>query len=176
MRQYLRKIPNGLKFFLAVISLYTIIYFSRPELALEAFHSFLGTFLQVLPILLMVFFMIFLSYIFVKPAIVRRHLGHDSGLKGWIYTIFGSMLIAGPPYVLFPLLGELREHGMKYSLIATFMNNRNVQPAFLPVIAYYFGWQFSLVFGGYVLLFAISSGMLMERIMQEKNTFSDRMK
>jgi uncharacterized membrane protein YraQ (UPF0718 family) len=169
MTGYIKKIPNAVKFLMAVIVLYVFAYLAHPEYAVSAFENFLATLYQVFPILLLVFFVMFLSFIFIKPETVKRHLGHDSGLKGWFYATLGSIVISGPPYVLFPLLGELKKHGMKYSLIAVFMNNRNVQPTFLPVMAYYFGWQFSIVFAGYVLAFSLLSGLIIGRLMREKN-------
>jgi len=166
-----KKLPTGTKFLLAVAILYAVVFSFEPQFAAGAFAKFLDAFWKVLPILFFVFFVMFLVNYFLKPEVVKRHLGHDSGLKGWLYATFGSIAISGPPYVLFPLLGELKKHGMKYSLITVFVNNRNVQPAFIPVIAYYFGWKFAIVFGVYVLLFSIVSGLIMGRLMKEKKIF-----
>lgn len=164
----MKNISNGIKFLLAVIVLYVSVYAADSGFAGSAFADFLRTFRQVFPIFILVFFVMFLSYVFVRPELVKRHLGRDSGLKGWFYATLGSIVISGPPYVLFPLLGELRKHGMKYSLIAVFMNNRNVQPMFLPAMAYYFGWKFSAVFAAYVLAFSLISGSIIGKIMRQE--------
>ncbi len=166
MMTCLKKLSGGMMFFLAITFLYGVLFFATPTLVSAAFQDFLKTFLSILPILAFVFFIMFLNNVFVKPEAIGKHLGHDSGLRGWLYTLLASMVISGPPYVLFPLLGELKDHGMKYSLITVFLNNRNVQLTFLPVMAYYFGWGFSLIFAFYVVIFAIFSGIVMEKLVK----------
>ena len=170
MGDRIKKIHGGMIFMLFVVFIYGVSYLTEPEFVKSAFGNFLVSFSKVLPILLLVYLMMFLSFIFVKPEMVKRQLGSDSGIRGWCYAMLGSIIISGPSYVLFPLLGELQKEGMKYSLIAVFMNNRNVQLAYLPVIAYYFGWRFSFVFAAYVLVFSLLTGMLIGRLMQEKKT------
>jgi uncharacterized membrane protein YraQ (UPF0718 family) len=162
------KIPNGMIFLFIVVLIYGVSALTEPDFVAGAFGNFLVTFSKVLPILLIVYLVMFFSFVFVKPEMVKRQLGRNSGIKGWVYAIIGSIVISGPSYVLFPLLGELRKEGMKYSLIAVFMSNRNVQLAYLPVIAYYFGWRFSFVFAFYVLAFSLLTGMLMGKVMRGK--------
>lgn len=115
--------------------------------------------------LIFFFFIIFIINFFLKPETVKRHLGQSSGAKGWIYAYLGSIFVSSPPYVVFPMLKELKEHGMKYSLIAVFMNNRNVQPPFLPVMAHYFGWVFTIVISVYIMIFAIFNAIVLGKIM-----------
>lgn len=168
MRNRSKKTPNGIKFLSSVAVLYLACAAVNPELTNLAFFDFLTDFSRIFPILLVVFFMIFLSFIFITPELVKHHLGRNCGFSGWIYALVGSIIFSGPQYVLFPLLGELRKQGMKYSLMAVFMNNRNVQPAFIPVIAYYFGWTFAGVFAFYVLVFSLFSGVILGRLMQDE--------
>lgn len=162
-----KKIPIRIKFLTFVCILYVISYIFWPTDTKLAFGNFFSSLIKVLPILLLVFFVMFLGYIFLKPQIVKKHLGEDAGLKGWIVALVGSVLFSGPQYVIFPLLKELKEHGMKNSLIAVFLNNRNVQPAFLPVMAYYFGIKFTVIFAILVLLYALLSGILIGYLVKE---------
>ncbi|PIP28328.1 MAG: hypothetical protein COX29_01620 [Candidatus Moranbacteria bacterium CG23_combo_of_CG06-09_8_20_14_all_35_22] len=53
---------------------------------------------------------------------------------------------------------------MKISLIATFLSNRNIQPAFIPAMAYYFGWQYTIVVSISVIIFSVLNGFLVEKI------------
>ncbi|OGI29087.1 MAG: hypothetical protein A2288_02145 [Candidatus Moranbacteria bacterium RIFOXYA12_FULL_44_15] len=161
------KLPGGVKFFLATGTLYAAIFFINADFAKKSFVHFSETFLGMLPILAVVFFVMFLSYFFVSPELVKRHLGRDSGAKGYLWATLGAIAISGPPYVLFPILRDLKKHGMKYSLVAVFMNNRNVQPTFLPVIAYYFGTLFTIVFAFYIIVFSLLSGLIIGRLMKE---------
>ncbi|MFW6283484.1 MAG: hypothetical protein ACOC1P_05535 [Minisyncoccales bacterium] len=71
----------------------------------------------------------------------------------------------GPPYVVLPLLGELKKQGMREALIISFLYIRNLQVIFLFVMAYYFGILFTLIVSFYVFIFAILSGIFIENVL-----------
>ena len=145
----------------AVIALFNFSYIS------ESSTNAISAFIKLIPLLVFVFLVIFIVNYFLNPETIKKHLGHDSGMKGWLYAILGSMLITAPPYVTFPMLKELKKHGMKYSLIAVFMNNRHVQPALLPVMAYYFGLSFTMIISVYILIFAVVNGIIIGRLLDK---------
>jgi uncharacterized membrane protein YraQ (UPF0718 family) len=168
-----KKIPAGIRFLIFIIIVYVVTYFFNPSFIKNSVANFMETLLQLLPILGIVFIAIFFINIFLKPEKIKKHLGYDSGIKGWFYTGVASVLFIGPPYVMFPLLGELKNHGMKYSLLAFFLGNRNVKPVFLPVMIYYFGTLFTIVISFYIIIFAMLTGVIMGRIMQESGNISN---
>ena len=57
---------------------------------------------------------------------------------------------------------------MKNSLIAVFLNNRNVQPAFVPVMAFYFGMPFTVTFSLLVLAYALLSGLMVGYLVKDR--------
>jgi len=158
-------VSKSVIFLLAVFVLYLVVYFIDREYTKTAFSGFIRAFLNIIPILVIVFFIMFFVNYFLRPEKVKKHLGHESGLKGWIYTLFiGSFIPMGPPYVVLPLLGDLKKQGMRESLIVAFLYIRNLQIIFLIVMAYYFGILFTGVVAFYVFLFSILSGVLVERL------------
>lgn len=163
----IKKLPGGVKFMLGMLAVYLLASLVDKAFVLSALNQSIQTFIQLLPILAVVFAIIFIVNLFLKPETIKKHLGQDSGLKGWLYASLGSVLIVSPPYVIFPLLGQLKQHGMKYSLMAVFLGNRNVQPAFLPVMVYYFGLPFTVIISSYILIFSILSGILVGKVMKE---------
>ena len=163
-----KKIPGGWKFLLVVTLIYVVFAIFNFDFARIAFLQFLKTFTGILKILVMVFFVMFLVNLFVKPETIKKHLGKDSGVKGWLYAVAGSILISGPPYILFPFLGELRKHGVKDSLLVVFMNNRNIQPVFVPVMIFYFGTPFTVIVSIYILLFSFVNGWLAGQILKDE--------
>ena len=158
------RLSGRVKFLLAVLATYAITWLLRPGLVLQALAGFKGMLLKIVPILGLVFVALLLINLFLDPVRIRRHLGADSGLKGWLYAIIGGIFISGPPYVLYPMLAEFRTHGAKNSLLAAFLYNRNVKIHFLPVMIYYFGLRYSLVVSVYIILFSVVSGLLIERL------------
>lgn len=167
MMNRIKKLSGGMKFLLGMVGIYLIASITNAPFIESSFLRFLQTFVQLLPVLLLVFGVIFLVNLFLNPEKIKKHLGYDSGLKGWFYAVLASVFIASPPYVIFPLLGQLKKHGMKYSLMAVFLGNRNVQIAFLPVMVYYFGLPFTVVISVYILTFSILNGIVMGKVMKE---------
>jgi uncharacterized membrane protein YraQ (UPF0718 family) len=153
-------IPSRIRFFYGICLVYGFGFVFAPKETSDAFIHFSFSLLKMLPILGLVFLVMFLGYVFLKPSMIHRYLGEDSGTKGFFIASFASIFFSGPTHILFPFLKELKADGMKNSLIAVFLNNRNVQPAFIPVMIYYFGWPFTLIFSFLVLGYALLSGLL----------------
>lgn len=173
MTHRIKKLPGGIIFLFGVIILYLIAIVFSASFAWNSFVNFVQNFIALLPIFLFVFVVIFIVNLFLKPEKIKKHLGHDSGIRGWLYAALASVFIASPPYVIFPLLGQLKKHGMKYSLMAVFLGNRNVQPAFLPVMVYYFGLTFTMIISVYILAFSILNGIIIGKVMKEKKYFDN---
>jgi len=159
------RLSGRAKFLLAVLATYAIAWLLRPELVLQALAGFKAMLLKIVPILGLVFVVLLLINLFLDPVRIRRHLGAESGLKGWLYAIIGGIFISGPPYVLYPMLAEFRTHGAKNSLLAAFLYNRNVKIHFLPVMIYYFGLRYSIIVSVYIILFSVLSGILIEKLL-----------
>lgn len=162
-----KKLPNGIKFLALTILLYLLTAAIRPGYAFSAFVNAAKELGSLLPILIFVFFVNFLVNLWVKPELIRKHLGHDAGFKGWLYAVFGAMVMIGPPYILFPILGDLKKHGAKDSLLAAFLNNRSVQPIFMPVMAHYFGIPFTATLFALTFIFSFPSSILVEKLNRE---------
>lgn len=62
----------------------------------------------------------------------------------------------------YPLLEDLRGHGMRDGLIVVFFASRTIKIPLLPIMIDYFGWVFTLVLTLYILVSAIIQGLLLE--------------
>ena len=155
-----KRLSNSMRFLLVVVILYIGLAFWDPALIKGAVWKTGEVFVQILPILVLVFGVIYVINHYLDPQKIERHLGEESGIRGWLYAVIAGILIAGPPYVLYPIFGDLQKGGMKNSLIAVVLYNRNVKVQFLPAMIYYFGLPFSVVLSFYMLLFSLFNGML----------------
>jgi len=160
-------LSGRLKFLIFTLALYGAAELVDPALALAALKYFTVILAKVVPVLALVFVVLFLTNLFLKPERIRRHLGAESGLRGWFYAVVGGIFISGPPYVLYPMLGELQKHGARNALIATMLYNRNVKIHFLPAIIYYFGLLYTVVLSVYILLFSLVNGKMLEMLVKE---------
>jgi uncharacterized membrane protein YraQ (UPF0718 family) len=120
--------------------------------------------IQILPILVLVIFMMGVTNYFLKPKTVSKYLGNKSGIKGWILAISMGILSHGPIYVWYPLLKDLREHGMRSGLVAVFLYNRAIKIPLLPVMIFYFGIGFVVLLSIYMIIASVIEGKILEII------------
>jgi uncharacterized membrane protein YraQ (UPF0718 family) len=159
---WFKKLSNGVKFLLAVAAIYSIVVLLDKNLALTGLADTGKMFLRLIPILVLVLGVMFVINRFIDTNKVKKHFGEDSGWRGWLWATVTGILISGPPYVLFPLLEDIKKKGMKNSLIAVFLYNRNVKIPFFPVMIYYFGLVFTVIISFYIITFSFLSGWLMQ--------------
>lgn len=156
----LEKIEGKWIFLIIIFTTYISIGLFSFDLLSKIFIVFGNLLLQLLPVLLFVFFLMFLSNLLFDANKVSKYIGHDSGIKGWFITIFAGILSSGPIYMWYPVLSDLKEKGMKNEYIATFLYNRSVKIALIPMMIYYFGLPFTIIFNIYIIIFSVINGLL----------------
>ena len=159
-----KKARGGLLFLMLVTASYGIALLLDARLAVDALELAGKLLYQLIPILLLVVVLIFISNLLIQPDLVRSHVGKESGVKGWMLAVIGGILSVGPVYPWYALLKDLREKGMRTALIAVFLYNRGIKLPLLPLMIHYFGLTFTLVLAGYLTLFSLISGPIMEKL------------
>jgi len=165
----IKEIKKGTKFLLLVILLYLILGLGDFNLIKNGFLYTLNIFLKIIPILFLLILINFLINKYFQPKTIVKYLGKESGLKGWGLSVISGILISGPPYILFPLLKDLKQKGMNQALIAVFLYNRNVKIPFLPVMVYYFGLTYTAILSVYIIIFSIFNGFLISFFLKNKS-------
>ena len=160
------KISYSVYFLALVISIYIILFFLKPDGIQKSLWVSGNLLIHIIPILLVViFFMGIMDYfINLNPKAVSKYVGKRSGIKGWILAILMGILSHGPIYVWYPLLKELREHGMRSGLIAAFIYNRSIKIPLLPLMIYYFGTIYVALLSIFIVIGSIISGKIIELI------------
>lgn len=160
----LKKISPAIKFLLIMIAIYLMGWFLNPDYFLTAFLNTAKMIYRIIPILVLVFVMqIGINY-WVNSGKLKKILKQDNGLKGWLAIIIASILIGGPPYILYPLLGELKEQGMSDTHLATFLYNRNVKIPFLPISIFYFGVIYTLIISILIIIGSVANGLVVSKL------------
>ncbi len=159
-----KKISGGMKFFLFMIFIYFIVYLFSKYLIIDALANTVMTFIKILPTLGLVFIIMIISNLYIKKGKIQKHLGYESGLRGWIFAILAGIFIAGAPYILFPLLGDLKKQGMKDSLMAVFLYNRNVKIPFFPISILYFGLAYTIIISLLIVILSVFNGILVGKM------------
>jgi uncharacterized membrane protein YraQ (UPF0718 family) len=155
---------GGWIFLAIVLLIYGVAALLDTEMTAKAIISFSHLLDKVIPVLLIVFILIFTINLLLDPAWVKKYLGRRSGIAGWLVALFGGVLSTGPVYPWYALLKDLREKGMKTSLASVFLYSRAVKLPLLPMLIHYFGTTYTIILVCYLLIFSIASGLVMEQI------------
>jgi uncharacterized membrane protein YraQ (UPF0718 family) len=81
---------------------------------------------------------------------------------GWFWALAAGIISHGPMYAWYPMLEDLRGHGMRDGLIVVFFASRTIKIPLLPMMVDYFGWPFTLVLSCYILVGSLLQGWLLE--------------
>lgn len=115
-KDFAKVLLGGWLFLVAVAAVYVLTGLFNPSLVAEALASFAPLLIRIVPVLVLVFGLLFLASLFLERKWLVGHLGRASGVAGWALTIICGILSVGPLYAWYPLLGELKEKGMSGAL------------------------------------------------------------
>jgi len=87
----------------------------------EIGYNFVSFSVDMLKILPGAFILIGLFEVWVKRETVERHLGEESGIRGYIWAILLAGTTVGGLYVAFPVAYALYSKGAKLSVIFTYV-------------------------------------------------------
>jgi len=155
-------------FLVLMILFYAALYQYKPVLVENALQKLGSLVDQLIPALILVFVLIFISHIVFQNKHVLHIMGKHAGFKGWFIAIFGGIISDGPPYLWYPILRDLEKKGMRKALLATFLSIRAIKIPLLPLMVFYFGWVFTIIFNLYMFVFAIIKGYIVEKLMEWK--------
>lgn len=162
----MKKVSKPMIFLFIILFFYLALSFFDVNYVKFAFNNFYNSLFRILPIIFIVFFIMFLVNLFLKPELIKKHFGKKSSKKAWFYILVAGVLVPfGPPYVLFPLLGDLKKHGMRNAFIISFLYIRNLQFTFLIAMIFYFGLKFTLIFVFYIVIFSFLGGIVLEKFL-----------
>ncbi len=151
----------------SVIGGYLLLAFFDFEKFKKGTNFSLNIFYKLIPVMFLIFILLWLVNQFVSPNSVLKHLGDKSGLRGWLFALAGGIISTGPIYMWYPLLKTLKERGMKESLIAVFLYNRAVKIPMIPLMIYYFNLKLVIVLTFWMLCASIFVGLIVGKILKK---------
>ena len=151
-------------FLILIIILYIVLFFLNSYKTIESLFSSWNILVSIIPVLILVVFLMGVLNYFLKPKKVSKYLGKESGVKGWLLSALFGIISHGPIYVWYPLLRDLKKHGMRTGLVAVFLYNRAIKIPLLPVMIFYFGVFFVLILCMYMIIASVVQGIIIEII------------
>ena len=158
IRKIVQKLGAVWIFVIAVCVLYLVVAAVNPHTAVAGLRTFLSLAVKILPTLGVVFFLLFVSNLLVENKKLLEFLGGKTRGAGWLIAVFTGIVSAGPIYLWYPILSDLKKKGLREGLIATFLYNRAVKIPLLPMTVFYSGFRFVLVLTVYKVLYSVLTG------------------
>ncbi|WP_457594069.1 permease [Hydrogenimonas sp.] len=155
---------QGLRFMGAVMLLYGALFFYDAGRAEAALRKSAVVFVEILAIFSVVVFLTAAINYYVRANELARHLGEESGMRGQLIALAAGVLSHGPMYAWYPMLKDLRSHGMTYGLMAAFFYARAIKVPLLPIMVDYFGLAFTVILSFYILVAAWIQGVIVDRL------------
>jgi len=148
-----------------VLILYLWAGWTAPERTVRALQSGGALLLSVALLIVAVMGLVGLIQVWISRDAVARLLGEEGGVKALLLAALCGTLLIGPPYIIFPLLMTVRKHGARWAVITIVLAAYAVKLPMIPLEVGFLGWPFSLGRSFLTLLFAIPTGLLVERLM-----------
>jgi uncharacterized membrane protein YraQ (UPF0718 family) len=155
---------TGWYFLMAVIWIYVIVFFLKPDSIIPGLQFFIQILKKLIPVFLLVFILMALTNYLISPKKLVKWMGKGSGAKGWLIAILTGILSTGPIYMWYPLLNELQEKGVRNALIAAFLYNRAIKIPLLPMLILYFGITYAIILMAVMVVISIFQGIAIEKL------------
>lgn len=147
---------------------YGILFLLFPDRISTALWSSGRILLSIIPPLFLVFILMVLLNLFLKPSQVVRFLGKKAGARGVLLSAAAGIISAGPIYAWYPLLKEVKQRGAGNRAIAVFLGNRAVKPFLLPIMLSYFGWIYVIFLTFFVILGSVGVAYLLDVLCRDE--------
>ncbi len=155
-----KKITFNRILFFIVITSYFFTFLFKPKAILPAFKYTWEVFLSIAPLFILIFvFMAAVDY-YMPPERLEKHLGNDAGIKKWIIGIVAGIAAVGPPLIWYPMLRDLKEHGVENDFMAVFLYCKAINVQFFPMIIFYFGLKYLIVITILMIIAGILQGLI----------------
>jgi len=99
---------------------------------------------------------------------MEKYISKEAGKKRWFIAAITGIISTGPIYAWYPMLSEIQNKGKNNGFIATFLYNRAVKPALIPLMIFYFSLTFVIVLTIVMVFLSIIQGMIIEKITEVK--------
>ena len=140
------------------------------EAGQEISRNFTDFLLEMAAVIPCAFILIGLFEVWVKKEKVERHLGEESGIRGYIWAILLAGTTVGGLYLAFPVAYSLHNKGAKLSVIFTYIGASAILRIPMTVFeASFLGIKFTLVRMMVSLPLVIISSILLNKYLSKRD-------
>ncbi len=166
IKQKINNLPGGIKFLSIVLIIYLFLFIFRQDFFVIGLSKFIVLSIKILPSILGAFVLIFVFNYILSDQKIKNYLTGELKWQKYFLTVGLGILSSGPIYAWYPFLADLKEQGFKNSLITIFLYNRAIKLPFIPLLIYYFSWQFVAIVTMLMIIFSIINGIIMDKLVK----------
>lgn len=168
IKNRLRQIHTSWYFLIAVIFLYIIVACIDVSIISSSLKFFFNLVLRIVPIFVIILALMVMTNYFITPTLITKYFSAP-GIKKWFFVIVAGILSTGPIYMWYPLLADLKEKGVHYGFLATFLYSRAIKIWLLPVIIFYFSITYVVVLTIVMIIFSLVQGIVVNNILRAES-------
>ena len=138
-----------------------IIGFEPGKSLLKNFWEYIKFVLTIMPA---VFLLIGLFNVWVKKETVIKHMGHNSGIKGYVLAFILAFAVVGGLFAALPISKQLYDKGSRLSVVMTYLGASCVCRVPMTLFeASLLGWEFTAIRFLVSLPLIVLSSIFMEK-------------
>jgi len=149
---------SGIIIMIFTILLYFVLFLLFPDKTEIALFKSIHLFEKLLLVLGVIFIFMVINNMFITKEKIQKYFSNS--LKGYFISIFASFIAMGPTYAWYPLLENLKEKGIRESLLIVFLFARSIKIVWLPMMILFFGLKYTILFVLVVSIFSILQGFI----------------
>ena len=136
----------------------------------EISRNFASFSLDMLKVLPCAFVLIGLFEVWVKKETVEKHLGEESGIRGYVWGILLASTTVGGLYVAFPVAYSLYSKGAKLSVIFTYIGASAICRVPMTIFeASFLGIKFSVIRLFVAIPLVVITSILLGNYLRKRN-------
>jgi len=148
------KIGGNWLFLFFVVFVFLIVWLFNFRTFLVISFDFFDMFMRILPVILLVYIIIFWFNLIISNKKIVQFLKKWSYIRKLIFSVFFWILSSWPIYLWYWLLKQIKDAWLTLWHISSFSYARAIKLPLLPIMISYFGIKFSVLF--FVILFVFS--------------------
>ncbi|HID32025.1 MAG TPA: hypothetical protein EYP24_01440 [bacterium (Candidatus Stahlbacteria)] len=153
---------GGIYFLAAVLLIHIVVGIIDYDYLISSLRFSFRLSVRIGPVIISVFFLIFITNYLITPDLIKKHLGQEAGIRRWLIAIGSGAISTGPIFLWYPILKRLHNGGVSYGFLATFLYCRAIKPPLFPLLVVYFGLKLTLILTAVMICYSIIIGVIFE--------------
>ncbi len=151
-------------FLVVILGILWILTINNVNLWKNIFISFIWNLLTILPVLLIIYLLIFIFNLVIQNDKIKQYFEKWNYWSKLFISVIWWIISAWPVYLWYPLLQKIKKNNLTNWHIASFIYARSIKIPLFPIMIIYFGIKYTIIFNIVILLFSFLIWLLVDLI------------